>query len=48
MKFDIRVEGRTIKSFSNLDAANLWKDGYQSMNPDKTVTVVKDYGKAGE
>ena len=48
MKFDIRVEGRTIKSFSNLDAANLWKDGYQSMNPDKTVTVVKDYGKAGQ
>ena len=48
MKFDIRVEGRTIKSFSDLDAANVWKDGYQSMNPDKTVTVVKDYGKAGE
>lgn len=48
MKYDIRVEGRTIKSFSNLDAANLWKDGYQSMNPDKTVTVVKDYGKVGE
>ena len=48
MKFDIRVSGETIKTFSNLDAANVWRDGYQSMNPDKTVTVVKDYGKVGE
>ncbi|GDZ83145.1 hypothetical protein LCIT_03870 [Leuconostoc citreum] len=48
MKFDIRVSGKTIKSFSNLDAANVWRDGYQSMNPDKTVIVVKDYGKVGE
>ena len=48
MKYDIRVEGKTIKSFSNLDAAIVWKDGYQSMNPDKTVIVVKDYGKVGE
>ncbi|MGR8809996.1 hypothetical protein [Leuconostoc citreum] len=48
MKYDIRVEGKTIKSFSNLDAANLWKVGYQSMHPDKTVVLVKDYGKAGE
>lgn len=48
MKFDIRVEGRTIKSFSNLYAANVWRYGYQSMNPDKTVIVVKDYGKVGE
>lgn len=48
MKFDIRVSGKTIKSFSDLDAANVWKDGYQSMHPDKTVVLVKDYGKAGE
>lgn len=48
MKYDIRVEGKTIKSFSDLDTANVWKDGYQSMNPNKTVIVVKDYGKAGE
>ena len=38
MKYDIRVSGKTIKSFSNLDSANVWRDGYQ----------VKDYGKVGE
>ena len=48
MKFDIRVSGKTIKSFSNLDAANVWREGYKSMHPGKTVVVVKDYGKVGE
>ncbi|WP_341864432.1 hypothetical protein [Leuconostoc citreum] len=48
MKYDIRVSGKTIKSFSNLDAANVWRDGYQGVNPDKTVIVVKDYRKVGE
>ncbi|MCP1275482.1 hypothetical protein [Leuconostoc citreum] len=48
MKYDIRVSGKTIKSFSNLDAANVRRDGYQGVNPDKTVIVVKDYGKVGE
>ena len=48
MKYDIRVSGKTIKSFSNLDAANVWRDGYQGVNPDKTVIVVKDYVKVGE
>ena len=48
MKYDIRVSGKTIKSFSNLDAANVWRDGYQGVNPDKTVIDVMDYGKVGE
>ncbi|WP_349625784.1 hypothetical protein [Leuconostoc citreum] len=48
MKYDIRAEGKTIKSFSNLDAANVWRDIYQSMKPNKTVIVVKDYGRADE
>lgn len=48
MRYDVRIDGKTIKSFSDLDAANLWKDGYQSMHPNKIVVVVKDYGRAGE
>ena len=48
MKFDIRISKRTVAKFNDLYAANVWRDGYQSMNPDKTVIVVKDYGKVGE
>ncbi|MBE4726240.1 hypothetical protein [Leuconostoc citreum] len=48
MKYDVRVEGKTIMSFETLYDAKTFKSGYQIFHPGITVVVVKDYGKAGE
>lgn len=48
MKFDIRVSGKTIKSFDDIDSANVYKDFYKSVHLDKVVVIRKDYGRAGE
>lgn len=48
MKYDVRVEGKTIMSFENLHDANIFKSGYHIFHPGITVLLVKDYGKAGE
>lgn len=48
MKFDIRINKRTVAKFNDLETAEKWQNIYQRANPNETVSLVKDYGRAGE
>jgi len=48
MKFDIRISKRTVAKFNDLEAAEKWQKIYQRANPNEIVSIVKDYGRAGE
>lgn len=44
MKYDIRVDGKTVESYDKFMIAYKRKNTLQKENKDKTVILVKDYG----
>lgn len=48
MKYDIRRNNRTIAKLNDLATAQKMQKLYQQESPHDFVSIVKDYGKAGE
>lgn len=52
MKYDVRIDGRTIETFDTFEGANAHAErlnGILSLTaPDKKAIVIGDYGRVGE
>lgn len=52
MKYDVRIDGRTIETFDTFEGANAHAErlnGILSLtSPDKKAIVIGDYGRVGE
>ena len=52
MKYDVRIDGRTIETFDTFEEANAHAErlnGTLSLTaPDKKAIVIGDYGRVGE